>query len=313
MSPVNPLATSVLINNYNYAEYVGEAIRSAVKQTLPPDQIIVVDDGSTDDSLERIRQEFEHESKIQILAQSNRGQLSAFHAAQEQATGELVFFLDSDDIYDSEYIERAVAFYSETRECDFLHCGVELFGNESGIEMFCETNYDHGFTVIEAIESKHFRGGPTSTISMRRAILNRILPLPLSLESEFRTRADDCLVRGAGIVGAHKFFLAQPLVRYRVHDRNAFRGVKHSSHYDVARNYRKLRLIGAILARCQYHVSELLDFILEEFNSSSNGRTLSDLERYQKIVRRSDRSMLWRIKMGRKLKLAYRRMQDRGN
>lgn len=297
---------SVLINSYNYAEYVGEAIRSTLKQTLAPDEIIIVDDGSTDDSLDRIRQEFENESRIQIIAKSNGGQLSSFHAGQARATGDIVFFLDSDDSYTDEYIERAISFYAETPECDFLHCGMELFGNESGIEMYCEADYDHGFTVLEAIWTKHFRGSPTSAISMRRTVLDQILPLPL--EPEYRSRADDCLVWGAGIVGAHKFFLAQPLIRYRVHDRNAHRGIAFTPHEITTRNYINTRMIGAVLARCNYHVPRLLNDILDEFESSPDGRTTADLARYRGIVRRSERNVLWCKKMSRKLSRSYTKM-----
>jgi glycosyltransferase involved in cell wall biosynthesis len=302
-----PLKTSVLINNYNYVDYVGEAIRSTLKQTQPPDEIIVVDDGSTDDSVARIREEFGNEARVKIICQENRGQLSAFHAGHAVATGDVVFFLDADDVYDSEYIAEAVAFYDQHPECDFLHCGMELFGDESGFEMYQEHDCDHGFSVIEAISTKHFRGSPTSTISLRRTILDQILPLPL--ESNFRNRADDCLVWGAGVVGAHKFFIARPLVGYRVHGSNAFRGVTATRHDTVSRRYGNLRMIGVILARCQYHLPRLLDFILEEFESSATGRSASDLRRYRAIVRDSGRSLRWRIKTRRKLSRAYARMQ----
>lgn len=86
--------------------------------------------------------------------------------------------------------------------------------------------------------------------------------------------------------------------------------MKFSRHDEVARNYRNMRAVGATLARCQYHVPGLLNFILEEFNSSTSGRSSSDLKRYRGIVRRSNRNMLWRGKMCGKLNDAYARMQD---
>ena len=69
------MKVSVLINNYNYAEYVCEAIQSALSQSRPPDEIIVVDDGSTDESVALIEAEFKEQPSIHIITKSNQGQL----------------------------------------------------------------------------------------------------------------------------------------------------------------------------------------------------------------------------------------------
>jgi glycosyltransferase involved in cell wall biosynthesis len=84
---------SIVIANYNYARYLGAAIASALAQTWPDTECIVVDDGSTDDSL-AVARTF---PGITLIEKRNGGQVSAHLAALPHITGDLVLFLDSDD------------------------------------------------------------------------------------------------------------------------------------------------------------------------------------------------------------------------
>jgi len=98
---------SVIITNYNYARYVGETIESVLRQTRLPDEIIVIDDGSTDNS----RQVIEHyQDRIAAVFQANEGMNPVKNSGYARSSGDLVMFLDSDDIiYPTaiEAVERA--------------------------------------------------------------------------------------------------------------------------------------------------------------------------------------------------------------
>jgi glycosyltransferase involved in cell wall biosynthesis len=87
---------SVLIDTYNYGRYVEEAVESVIAQDFPEAEreILVVDDGSTDDTEERLRK---YEGTITYLRKANGGQASAFNYGLEGARGEVVAFLDADD------------------------------------------------------------------------------------------------------------------------------------------------------------------------------------------------------------------------
>jgi glycosyltransferase involved in cell wall biosynthesis len=86
---------SVIINNYNYSRFVGQAIGSALAIDWPDKEIIVVDDGSTDDS-RRVIESFGQ--SITAIFTANGGQTRAANTGFERSTGEVVIFLDADDV-----------------------------------------------------------------------------------------------------------------------------------------------------------------------------------------------------------------------
>ena len=90
------LRVAVVIPLYNHAAYIGSAIRSALDQTRPPDSVIIVDDGSSDGSVEAARQV--HDPRIRLETGPNRGAHLALRRAIELAEGhDLVAVLNSDD------------------------------------------------------------------------------------------------------------------------------------------------------------------------------------------------------------------------
>lgn len=100
------MRVSVVLPVYNRAHYVGEAIESVLGQTLPPDELIVVDDGSTDDSVAVIERFARPE--IRVLRQPNGGIGSARNAGLRAVTGELVAFIDSDDLWERDKLALQV-------------------------------------------------------------------------------------------------------------------------------------------------------------------------------------------------------------
>lgn len=94
---------SVIIPAYNCAEFVGRAIRSALEQTLPPLEILVVDDGSKDDTA-RVVSEFP--APVRLIRQANGGPSAARNRAAREARGDWLAFLDADDLWRPEKLER---------------------------------------------------------------------------------------------------------------------------------------------------------------------------------------------------------------
>lgn len=112
---------SVVIPNYNYGRYLRQAIQSALDQTLKPHEIIVVDDGSTDNSQEVL---LSFGDAIVSISQENAGVAAARNKGAEIATGDLLAFLDADDYWHPEKLEKQVQKFSSDPEIGFVHCGL---------------------------------------------------------------------------------------------------------------------------------------------------------------------------------------------
>lgn len=114
---------SVVVPTYNYARFLGRALDSVLSQTAPPSEIIVVDDGSTDDTAKVLDA---YAKYITALRLPNRGVSSARNAGISIASGGFVALLDSDDVWLPTKLERQLALYSRHPECGAIGCGVEV-------------------------------------------------------------------------------------------------------------------------------------------------------------------------------------------
>jgi len=225
---------SVLINCHDYAEFVGRAIESVRTQTRPADELIVVDDGSTDGSADVIRRSLEGKPGTKIICQENAGQLAALNSAFVASTGDLVFFLDADDEYRPTHLESCVRVYEEQPQIGFVFTAHEKIGGRTGIFRNYSSSRRLGLSVLNTLHNHRFLGSVTSTLSIRRDVLERILPAPECFCPEWRTRADNIVVWGASLAGCEKYYLDRPSVLYRIHDRNRFAGKRQSA----TENYR---------------------------------------------------------------------------
>ena len=151
---------------------------------------------------------------------------------------------------------------------------------------------DLGYSVILTAFLREWIGGPTSCLSMRRRVLEKILPLPFS--EAWRTRADDCLVFGASLAGARKYYLAQPLVRYRVHSENQFFG--RSSNKSAV--YRRRLAVNTLFEHLErtlcYDIERLAEHHHREFCTIAKP-TFRQLTRYFRINVASRASLIRRL------------------
>ncbi|MEZ4485267.1 MAG: glycosyltransferase family 2 protein [Syntrophotaleaceae bacterium] len=214
------MLVSILVNNFNYATFVKEAVLSVLDQSYQDFQIIIVDDGSTDTSRQVLEELAGQDPRIKVEFKENGGQLSAFNRGVELARGEVITFLDADDFYKEDYLKNIVDVYHEFKDCDFLFTGLEEFdqSRQNVIQNFPHRITDLGYTAFLTFFGYCWVGERTSAISMRRSLANKIFPIPL--EDDWRIRADDSVIWLASLVGGRKFYLAEPLVNYRVHGSN---------------------------------------------------------------------------------------------
>ena len=114
---------SVVITNYNYARFVGDAIESALNQTRQPDEVIIIDDGSTDDSLDVLAKY----PKTRVITQENQGVAAARTLGLNAATMPYVCLLDADDKLAPTFIETLLPVIDGNRDIGIAYSGLTLF------------------------------------------------------------------------------------------------------------------------------------------------------------------------------------------
>ena len=121
---------SVIIPNYNHAQYVGDAIWSVLTQEYRNFEIIVVDDGSTDNSREVIAQ---FGDKVQYIHQKNAGLSAARNTGIKASKGVLIGVLDADDMYESIFLSTLVAALQENPDADGVYCGYQFVDHKNNL------------------------------------------------------------------------------------------------------------------------------------------------------------------------------------
>jgi len=108
---------TVVMPTYNRAEMIGDALDSTLAQTVPVDEIIVVDDGSTDKTSEKLKK---YTDRVRILTQSNAGPAAARNFGLREASGDLIALQDSDDLWLPEKNAQQLEYLDQHPEIDFL-------------------------------------------------------------------------------------------------------------------------------------------------------------------------------------------------
>lgn len=246
---------SVLINNYNYARYLRECVDSVLKQTLPPCEIIVVDDGSTDDSFEVLRRHYANNKLVKIIAQPNGGQFAAIGAGIAAANGDIVCLLDADDCYQADYLASLSALYHAKPELDLVFCRFDLIGNpanfgqtRNAIWLEPPGDYDYGHTAL--LTYFYFKnrgtfmiGNVTSCLSLKLAYARKVKLGEVGRLWQTPIQADYALLLGVSLLGAHKYYFARELVNYRVHGENSWAGRPKMSAAERRQNRENYRVL----------------------------------------------------------------------
>jgi glycosyltransferase involved in cell wall biosynthesis len=142
---------SVVIPCHNYAAFLGEAIESALNQTHQPIEVIVVDDGSEDNT-----REVASRYPVKLVAQAQRGVCVAVNSGVDASTGAFVMRLDADDVMEPTYVAETLAALEKRPDTHFAYTEVGYFGAATGsyaieefdFETLAERNYIHGSALM---------------------------------------------------------------------------------------------------------------------------------------------------------------------
>jgi glycosyltransferase involved in cell wall biosynthesis len=246
------ILVSIIINNYNYAKFLSEAIDSALDQTYHSYEVIVVDDGSTDDSREIIES---YKKKVISILKPNGGQASAFNAGFAASKGDIICFLDSDDKFLPEKIEKIVEIFEKYKDVDWCFHLLSLVDINRGV--FIDSHYDAVSNVWDFRSEAHKGKLPylpfaTSSLCFKRSLLQKILPMP---ESTNVTLSDNYL-KFISLALSKGYFLSEKLTIQKIHNSNA---------YTLSKN--KLYLKARIAVHTSYWIKFNFPFLIKFSNN----------------------------------------------
>jgi glycosyltransferase involved in cell wall biosynthesis len=245
------LIASIIINNFNYGRFLSEAIDSALNQTYLNIEVIVVDDGSYDNSSDIIAT---YEDRIVTVLKQNGGQASALNKGFEASQGEIIFFLDADDIFLPYKVEEIVELFTQVvaQGSDALISNYISTINEAGqaidinildtLSDVCDWDYlpkirgkknkliegvitslstpEQAFQFAAKYRFIPFLAMPTSGFAMTRSLAQQIFPIPYD---NIKVSADEFVVKAASLLGT-VYLTNRNLTKYRIHGKNNWHG-----------------------------------------------------------------------------------------
>jgi glycosyltransferase involved in cell wall biosynthesis len=239
-------SASIIIGNYNYGRFLGQSIDSALRQTCPVAEVIVVDDGSTDQSREIIAR---YGDQIVPLLKDNGGMGSTYNRGFPASRGELVIFLDADDMLAPSAVESALAvFRPGVAKVHWPLYEVDGDGTPTGA-VVPRRPLQEGDLLAALIADgpDAYLSPPTSGNAWARDFLASVLPMS---EAAFRQHADMYLATLAPVFGQIRA-VPVPLGYYRVHGGNDYVGRPASE-----RNRRNLAIYADRCAALRRHLAD---------------------------------------------------------
>ena len=210
---------SIIVPAYNAEKYIGIALESLINQTLQDIEIICVNDGSTDNTLNIINKYAQIDNRIRVVDKKNEGSAAARRDGIKVATAEFIGFLDSDDYYESTYCATMIS-AMEQGNYDLVECGYfEFYDTRQD-----KTTHLFSSTEIIIYDNKEFinRIFNQTIIDGKEAVVNwnKIYKRKLILENlnnYGHSLLDDYLFNLQYYCGVNRYkFLPEPLLNYRI-------------------------------------------------------------------------------------------------
>lgn len=213
-------SVSVAITCYNYGQFLSACLDSCLNQTVPIDQIVVVDDGSTDASWQVLSGYAGSGSRVQAIHQANAGMCAATNTALRACTGDVVLLLDADDMFAPTRVERVLAALRQPIDGElpgWVHHALRRFSStHSNLGLF--SNYPANALPRGYLAERVLRFGETTVVTVtsglafRREVLEAIGPI-----DDDRSTAQDMQLRLAASLLSPVAWIPEPLSLYRIH------------------------------------------------------------------------------------------------
>ncbi|MGL5940202.1 MAG: glycosyltransferase family 2 protein [Waterburya sp.] len=247
---------SILINNYNYGNYLPFAIESAINQTYSNTEIIIVDDGSTDNSQEVINSYSDR--RIIPILKNNNGQGSALNAGFAVSKGKIICLLDADDLWLPSKVSTVVEAFNNNPQATVVYHQVQNIDKTDNPIGKPWPPYKAIVGDISKLVTK--TGGwwpfpPSTALSFARKFMTKVMNIP---ESDYRLCADAYLADLAPFFG-DVVGINQVLSQFRIHDANNWS--HNQDEWQRSIEYDRIRVnnVNRVLAQCGVDTKISLD------------------------------------------------------
>ena len=213
---------SIIMPIYNVASTVNESIDSALAQSFSDFELIIVDDGGPDNSYELCVARAEQEPRIRIIRQKNKGLAGARNTGIEHARGEYLAFLDSDDLWTSDKLERHVKLLDRNPEIGLSYNGSEFIDDESNSLGIFQTPKTENISAGDVITRNPVGNGSAPVIRAETMREIRFIDVNGDInyfDSSLRQSEDiECWVRIITTTKWNFSGIDAPLTKYRVNE-----------------------------------------------------------------------------------------------
>jgi glycosyltransferase involved in cell wall biosynthesis len=228
LSQINTVSpkVSIIVTNFNYADYIQDCLHSVSLQTYLDVECIIVDDHSTDDSVDRIerfiRSDKSHVEFTLIRHESNRGQHASFRTGVQQAAGAFVSFLDADDLLLPDFVSEHVRVHLRCPPVAFTSSNQYQIDSKGqvigGVHPDLETQNTYRSVGTISLRRSFWVWATTSSMMFRRPLLNYVFS---DSDDAFRKCADNYICHFSNLLGG-SILIPNLLGCYRRHQNNTF-------------------------------------------------------------------------------------------
>lgn len=232
---------SVILTSYNYANYIESAISSILAQTLSDWELLVVDDGSSDNSLEIIKSFCEKDNRIKLFQHENaknKGLKESILLGVKNATGDWIAFLESDDLLEPENLMQKVQIMEKYPSVKFIFNKVDFIDecNSKKINRFVQTQNE--LSRVTFPKNMFYDFGIQNKISTFSCVM---IEKEILLRANFNTPMDEFLDWWLWIHIAQNndfYYIDKPLTKWRLHQNSYIKAKKKSQfHFTQLKAY----------------------------------------------------------------------------
>lgn len=270
--------TSVVIATYNGEKYIGEQLKSIFEQTLLPNEVIISDDLSTDNTVEIVenyirKNGLEGQWKL-IVNKENLGWRKNFINLIKKASGDIIFTCDQDDVWKKNKIEMMVSEFEKNKKIGVLVSDYEELMENTGKSSKLrnlDTVEEQGTQRVKFVYNNILLKRPGCVF----ALANEFVPEVISYFDMLENPAHDVAMWGSALVNDKLYYLAKPTINFRRHENSSFQ--------------REINAAAEKTTVYQNRINQLKRFNVRigcALNFLKNSRTIYDTENKEKVLRK---------------------------